>query len=188
MVNRRFPTLVGALVILAAPLTAPANAAEGIEAKLQICAACHGENGEPINATTPIIWGQQEYFIVKQLHDYKSGDRESQIMAPMAQTLKQEELRPAAIYFAHKTWPARRAAAASTTPPEGIAVCRICHQENFTGGLPAPRLAGQSYEYLVEAMRGFAEGDRTNNPDMVKLMQERSASEREAIARYLAGL
>jgi cytochrome c553 len=188
MNNNRFPTVFGVLVMLAAPLTATANAAEGIEAKLQVCTACHGANGEPINATTPIIWGQQEYFLVKQLHDYKTGDRENPIMAPMAQFLTQQELRPAAAYFASKSWPARHAAAAATSPPDGMARCQICHQPNFAGGLPAPRLAGQSYEYLVEAMRGFAEGARTNNPDMVKIMQDFSAEEREKIARYLAGL
>jgi cytochrome c553 len=67
-------------------------------------------------------------------------------------------------------------------------VCQICHQPNFTGALPAPRLAGQSYEYLVEAMRTFAEGERTNNADMVKIMQELSPAQRDAIARYISSL
>jgi cytochrome c553 len=188
MVTNRLPTIVGALVVLAAPLAAPANGAEGIDAKVQVCSSCHGENGVPINATTPIIWGQQEYFIVKQLHDYKSGDRENPIMAAMAATLTQQDLRPAARYFAGKTWPARTAPVAAATPPNNIAVCRICHQPNFEGGLPAPRLAGQSYDILINAMNSFADGRRTNNADMVKLMQERSPEEREAIARYLSSL
>jgi cytochrome c553 len=72
--------------------------------------------------------------------------------------------------------------------PDGITVCQICHQQGFVGALPAPRLAGQSYEYLVEAMRSFADGDRTNNADMVKLMQELPAAKREAIARYISSL
>jgi hypothetical protein len=37
-------------------------------------------------------------------------------------------------------------------------------------------------------MRGFAEGERTNNADMMKIMQDFSAAERETIARYLSGL
>jgi cytochrome c553 len=187
MINNHFPTIFGTLVILAA-LAAPANAAEGIDAKLQVCGSCHGENGQPIDATIPIIWGQTEYFIVKQLHDYKSGDRENLVMASFAKRLTQADLRPAARYFASKSWPARPASAASTSPPDGITVCQICHQPNFVGGLPAPRLAGQSYEYLVEAMRSFADGERTNNADMVKLMQPLSTAEREAIARYISGL
>lgn len=187
MLNHRIPTVFRALVIVAA-LAAPAHAADGIDAKLQVCSSCHGENGVPTDASIPNIWGQQESFLVKQLHDYRSGDRDNQIMAAFAKTLTQAELRPAAAYFAAKSWPARPAPVAAPSPPGGIAVCQICHQPNFVGGLPAPRLAGQSYEYLVAAMHSFADGGRTNNADMVKLMQALSPSEREAIARYIAGL
>jgi cytochrome c553 len=187
MLNNHLSTIFGTLVIVAA-LSAPAGAAEAIEAKLQVCTSCHGENGQPIDATIPIIWGQTEYFLVKQLHDYKSGDRENTVMASFAKRLTQAELRPAAAYLSKKTWPARTVPAAAVSPPDGIAVCQICHQPGFAGALPAPRLAGQSYEYLVEAMRSFAEGDRTNNADMVKIMQELSPAQREAIARYISSL
>jgi cytochrome c553 len=187
MINHHLPAIFGSLVVLAV-LGAPAGAAEGIEEKLESCDACHGENGVPIDASIPIIWGQQEYFLVKQLHDYKSGDRENQVMSTFAKTLTQAELRPAAAYLSKKSWPARTAPAAAPSPPDGMAVCQICHQPNFVGGLPAPRLAGQSYEYLVEAMRRFAEGERTNNADMVKIMQELSPAQRDAMARYISGL
>jgi cytochrome c553 len=188
MFNHLLPNAFRALVIFAA-LAAPAHAAEGLEAKLQVCSTCHGQNGESIDVSIPVIWGQQPSFLMKQLHDYKSGDRENAIMSAFVQGLKQEELRPAANYFAAKPWPARRTpAAAPASPPNGIALCQICHQQNFVGGAPAPRLAGQSYEYLIGAMNGFANGDRTNNADMVKLMQGMSAAEREAMARYVAGL
>jgi cytochrome c553 len=187
MTNKHLPTIFCTLVILAA-LGAPAGAAEAIEAKLEACTACHGENGVPIDAKFPIIWGQTEYFLVKQLHDYKSGDRENQIMATFAKTLTQAELRPAAAYLSKKPWPARKTPVAAATPPDGIAVCQICHQPNFVGALPAPRLAGQSYEYLVEAMRTFADGERTNNADMVKIMQELSPAQRDAMARYISSL
>ena len=69
-----------------------------------------------------------------------------------------------------------------------VAVCEVCHQKNFTGGLPAPRLAGQSYEYLVDTMRRFAEGERANNADMTKIMAAISPADREAMARYISGL
>jgi cytochrome c553 len=187
MPNNRLPTIFGTLVIVAA-LGAPASAAEAVEAKLQVCGSCHGENGQPIDATIPIIWGQTEYFLVKQLHDYKSGDRENLVMSSFAKRLTQAELRPAAAYLSKKTWPARATPVAAVSPPDGIAVCQICHQPGFVGALPAPRLAGQSYEYLVEAMRSFADGDRTNNADMVKIMQELSPAQREAIARYISSL
>src|SRR5262252_8674926 len=106
MIKSHLPTIFGALVIVAA-LGAPAGAAEGIEAKLQVCSSCHGENGQPIDATIPIIWGQTEYFLVKQLHDYKSSDRENLVMASFAKRLTQADLRPAAAYFSKKTWPVK---------------------------------------------------------------------------------
>jgi cytochrome c553 len=186
MIKNHLPAIFGTLFIVVA-LGATAGA-EGIEDKLQVCTSCHGENGKPIDPTIPAIWGQTEYFLVKQLHDYKSGDRENLVMASFAKRLTQAELRPAAAYLSKKTWPARETPAAGVPEPEGITVCQICHQQKFVGGLPAPRLAGQSYEYLVEAMRAFADGDRTNNADMVKIMQELSPAKREEIARYISSL
>jgi cytochrome c553 len=154
---------------------------------LLVCNACHGEKGIPKDATIPIIWGLQENYLVKQIHDYRSGDREVEVMSWIAKDLFQEELGPVAAYFTKKNWPARSAGAESTSPPAGVAACQICHQQNFVGGLTGPRLAGQSYEYLVDAMRRFAEGERKNNADMMNIMKAVSPAEREAIARYISG-
>jgi cytochrome c553 len=41
---------------------------------------------------------------------------------------------------------------------------------------------------LVESMRHFAEGQRKNSPEMSSIMQAISASDREAMARYISGL
>jgi cytochrome c553 len=187
MVDDRFPKIF-ALVILAAALAGPAKAQNALETKLQVCGACHGQNGEPINVMTPIIWGQQTNFLVKQLHDYRAGDRDNPIMRGMAQSLTQEELRPAAVYLTGKMWPAKKAAAAPGAVPAGMEVCQACHQPGFAGGAPAPRLAGQSYEYLIKAMNDFANGARTNNMDMVKIMSMLTVDQRDAMARYIAGL
>ncbi len=196
MINNHVPTVFGVLVILAA-LAAPANAAEAIPssgspaefgAKLLVCNTCHGENGTKKNATIPVLSGQQENYLVKQLHDFQNGARNVEVMSWMATTLSPEELGSAAAYFAKMSWPARPAAAAATTPPAMVAVCEVCHQQNLVGGLPAPRLAGQSYEYLVEAMRRFADGERTNSGDMTKIMAAISPADRQAIARYISGL
>jgi cytochrome c553 len=185
---RSLLSTVFSAVAIVAVVAVPANSAEEIEAKVQLCSSCHGENGVPIDTTTPVIWGQQQSYLVKQIHDYKSRDRENPIMEAMADTIKQDEIRKVAAYFASKNWPARRTAVADATPPSGIAICRACHQPNFEGGPPAPRLAGLSYEYLVGAMQSFADDGRTNNLDMPKLMKALSESERDAIARYLSGL
>ena len=202
MIDNHFSTVFGALVVLVV-LAAPPNAAErtavisqGIAptgereygAKLLVCNTCHGVRGVPQNPTIPVIWGQQENYLLKQLHDFESGDRAFEAMAWMTSTLSQSEMASAAAYFAKKNWPARSASATSASPPALVAVCQACHQQNFVGGLPAPRLAGQSYEYLVEAMRRYAEGERTNNAEMMNIMKALSSAEREAMARYIAGL
>src|SRR5260370_26015930 len=205
MINNRVSTVFAVLVVLAA-LAAPANAAEVHEvpavaspgnaaeaqailgAKLLVCNTCHGADGVPKNTTTPIIWGLQENYLLKQLHDFQIGGRDNEVMTWMATALTQAELGSAAAYFSKKNWPARPTAAASTPPPAPVAVCQVCHQQNLAGGVPAPPLAGQRYEYLVEAMRRFAEGERTNNADMANIMKAMSPAAREAMARYISGL
>jgi cytochrome c553 len=195
MINNHFPTVFAALVVLAA-LTASANAAEQIAstgerefgAKMLVCNTCHGARGVPHNPTIPVIWGQQENYLTKQLHDFQSGDRNFEAMAWMTSNLSQSEMASAAAYFTKKSWPAKSAGAASTSPPAMAAVCQVCHQQNFVGGLAGPRLAGQSYDYLVEAMRRFAEGERTNNADMMNLMKAILPADREAMARYISSL
>ncbi len=205
MINKLFPTVFALLVVLAAPAKAaegpghiperpavasPGNTAEAeaiLSAKLLVCNTCHGADGVPRSASVPVIWGQQEAFLLKQMHDFQSGARDSEVMSWMSTALTPSELAAAATFLAKKSWPAARSSTASATPPAGVAVCVICHQQNFVGGLPGPRLAGQSYEYLVEAMRRFADGERKNNADMMNIMKAISPAEREAIARYISG-
>jgi cytochrome c553 len=209
--NNRVSTFFGALVALAAlaaPVSAddrapelpalptPGNVAEAkniLGAKLLVCNTCHGANGAPKNADVPIIWGLQENYLLKELHDFQHGDRDNEVMKWMSTALTSEEVGAAAAYFSKKNWPARPAGAApagtaSASPPAAVAVCQVCHQQNLAGGVPAPRLAGQRYEYLVEAMRRFAEGERANNADMANIMKAMSAADREAMARYISGL
>lgn len=186
MFTRLFWAIFGAVAGFA---VIPAYAADDIEAKAQTCAACHGEAGMPADPKTiPIIWGQQQSYLVKQFHDYRSGDRDHPIMSPIAKDLPRDDDRKLAAYFAAKSWPVQPKPVAAVSPPKGIAQCQPCHQQNFEGGMPAPRLAGLSYEYLVEAMRSFATEERTNNGDMPKFMQMLTESERDAIARYLSAL
>jgi cytochrome c553 len=199
MFNRRFAiafvvaSTVGALAAIAVPARADDDA---VAAKAQACATCHGQNGTPISANFPIISGQQGNYLYKELHDFHSGDRKNPIMAPLVQGTSLDELRALANYFAAKPWPGKQTAstaAPSPAPPSDaiaakIQTCKACHQANFEGGAPAPRLAGLSAEYLTSAMNAFANGQRTNNLDMPGFMKALSQGEREAIAKYLAGL
>lgn len=194
----RIQIAFGVLAVLAAPALAaqaipdPSTDRE-FSAKLSVCNECHGANGVRRNATIPVISGQPEQYLLKQLHDFERGDRHDEVMPWMTTTLTQQELGVAAAYFAKQTWPTRSAGAASTPPPPGIAVCQACHATDFLGatqadGMATPRLAGQSYEFLVESMRRFAEGERKNNAIMTKMMAAMSPADRQAMARYLSGL
>ena len=168
---------------------APAYAADDIAAKALLCAACHGDKGVPTDPKTiPVIWGQEQSYLMKQLRDFRNGERNSPVMSPIAKDLAEGDLRKLTAYFAGKTWPARRMSAKPPLPPKGIAQCEACHQPNFQDGTPAPRLARLSYEYLVTAMRSFAEEERTNNLDMPRFMQVLAERERNAIARYVSAL
>ena len=206
MINHRFRTALGALA-LAASVAAPAYTAEQaaapdttsreFSAKLLMCTQCHGNNGGPVRAAIPIISGQQENYLLKQLQDFRNKNRDVELMTWASITLHEEEMPAAAAFFAKKTWPAARPAqatkAAAPAAPRGIAVCQACHQTNFMGapqaeGAPAPRLAGQNYEYLVETMRAYAAGERKNNATMQQIMAGMMPEDREAIARYLSTL
>jgi len=189
MVTRLMPTVIGTAFVLAISMVS-AYAADDIEAKAQTCAACHGANGVPIEPKTiPIISGQQQSYLMKQLRDYRNGERANPIMTAIAKGLAEDDLRKLAAYFAAKPWPTLPApAAAAGSPPDGLKQCQPCHQPNFEGGMPAPRLAGLSYEYLVATMRNFATDERTNNGDMPKFMHALSDSQRDAMAKYLATL
>jgi cytochrome c553 len=186
MYTRCFLAILGMGLLASMPA---ANAANDIEAKAQACAACHGNNGVPSDPKTiPVVWGQEQSYLMKQLRDFRNGERNSAVMSPLAKNLAEADLRPMAAYFAAKPWPARRAAAKPASPPKSVAQCQACHQPNFQGGMPAPRLAGLSYEYLVASMRAFAADQRTNNLDMPKFMRMLSEKERSAIARYVSAL
>ena len=190
--------VLAALTVLAAPARAAEAAPDPtvqreFGAKLLVCNVCHGDRGIPKSANIPIIWGQQENYLLKQLHDFEGGDRNVEVMAWMAKTLTPAEQAPTAGNFAKKDWPARTGNAAATAAPRGVAVCQACHAQNFLGavqaeGVATPRLAGQRFEYLVEAMRKFADGERTNSADMVQIMKAISPADREAMARYLSSL
>jgi cytochrome c553 len=170
-------------------LNTEAACAASIETKMLLCASCHGRNGLPSDQTVPIIWGQQAEYIQKQLNDYRNGDRDSQIMSSIAESLSDGEVAQIAAYFGNAKWPAQ-----STAPPPAapgaIATCQACHNPNLTGGVSpsgvAPRLAGQFSPYLVDTMTAYADGARANSATMSALMQSLSPADRKIIADYLA--
>jgi cytochrome c553 len=168
-----------------------AVAAEPVDTALSTCWSCHGVNAPPKDPMIPIIQGQQAAYLEKQLRDFRSGARESQIMSSMAESLRPADIGRAAAIISAMTWPKHNASAAAPDP-EVMAACRACHGAELQGGPGpegvAPRLAGQFSEYLADRMNAYARGEHPGAKTMTALMKAQSEPERTRIAKYLSGL
>lgn len=78
---------------------AAGDAASGKQ-KSQACAACHGTDGNaPIGPDFPRIAGQHYDYLLKALHDYKSGARKNPIMGGQVGGLSAQDMADLAAYF-----------------------------------------------------------------------------------------
>ncbi len=98
----RFVLTITALV-LAAPALAGGNADAGKQKAAQVCAACHGAEGnKPTAPENPILAGQHPDYLVHALKDYKSGKRENPIMKGFAATLSTQDMEDLAAWFSSR--------------------------------------------------------------------------------------
>lgn len=89
-----------ALGLAAAPVAA-ADVAAGRAKADQVCAACHGKDGNtPIDPSYPKLAGQHRDFLERALLDYRSGARKNAIMAGQAQPLSRAEIENLAAFYA----------------------------------------------------------------------------------------
>jgi len=94
---------VGFAALLALPLAVQArgNADTGKTKAAQVCAACHGPDGnKPSDPTQPILAGQHYDYLVRALTDYKIGRRTNPIMKGFAATLSKQDIEDLAAWFA----------------------------------------------------------------------------------------
>ncbi len=84
--------ITAALVVAAGSAVAEGNPERG-KTLYAVCSACHGEHGEGMQEmNAPALAGQSEWYIVRQLENFKAGVRGTdpndvygRQMAPMAQ-------------------------------------------------------------------------------------------------------
>ena len=182
-------SVAAAMVFAMTPLCA-----QTLDEKVQVCSACHGENGKPVDKTIPIIWGQQTGYLYIQLRDFKRGDRKSEIMQPIASTFERDDMLAVAEYFSKKPWPdlgqprASKDVSQRALTANGSVGCTGCHLDHFQGDSTVPRLAGQGRDYLAKTMADFRTRARGNNPGMSDLMIATSPDDLTALAEYLGGL
>lgn len=65
----------------------------------ETCVACHGVNGKSMNSFWPNLAGQKKDYLIKQLHDFKSGVRKNVLMEPMVKMLSDKDIETLATYF-----------------------------------------------------------------------------------------
>ncbi len=197
------PKFLAALALLGGGLAlstyAPA-ASPAATAAATICAGCHGADGNSVATTFPKLAGQQNKYLLKELKDYKSGKRVSEIMAPFMTTLSEDDLAELAAYYA-KQKPAPgipgdpallavgKALYLKGNSKTDVPSCDGCHDENGNGDGKFPRVAGQHADYTLDQFRLYAAGRRTNGARVMQAVAERmSEQETRAVAEYMASM
>jgi cytochrome c553 len=95
-------TITVALVV-AASLPGPARAADlnaGAAKAKEVCATCHGPDGNSQQPDYPKLGGQYADFLAKALRDYKSGARKNPIMQGFAAGLSRQDIDNLAAFYA----------------------------------------------------------------------------------------
>ena len=195
---------IAALVVLGAFGTAQAagDATAG-KTKSATCAGCHGVDGNSMVPTFPKLAGQHESYIVKQLTDFKKGDRKDPTMTGMAAPLNDQDVADLAAYFSSQKVAIGSAADAEKAAlgkkvytggnaAKGISACMACHGPSGAGnpGAKYPALHGQQSMYVIKQLQDFRSGTRSNDPAkmMSSIAAKMSDKEIEAVAEYIAGL
>jgi cytochrome c553 len=174
--------------------------AKGQAISTQVCAACHTADGTRGSPANPIIAGQHAEYLVKQLHEFKSGKRANAIMGGFAGTLSEEDMKNVAAFYASKD--AKPGAAKNKDlvvlgekiwrggiAERKVPACAGCHSPNGAG-IPAqyPRIGGQHADYTEAQLVAFRSGVRKNNAQMTAIAAGLTDREIKAVSDYAAGL
>ncbi|MDF1821190.1 MAG: c-type cytochrome [Alcanivoracaceae bacterium] len=208
----KFSKVVMALVcsLAVAPAMALEGDADAGKNKAAVCGACHGADGNSDAPANPKLAGQGEAYLVKQLMNFKSGERENAIMMGQAQGLSEQDMADLAAYYASQSIEVGQADPALVEAGEriyrggnmatGLSACAGCHGPAGAGidaaGFPA--LGGQHAAYTVAQLKAFRAAGRNdekgpkraNDPNamMRSVAAKMSDDEIKAVASYISGL
>jgi hypothetical protein len=187
-----------------APAKPDLNRGQAIAA--QVCASCHGADGNSAGGAYPKLAGQHPEYLTKQLKDFKTQPgakgpaRNNPIMAGIAGALSDQDMVNVSAWFATQVPKPGYAHNKDTVAlgqkiyrggiaDKGVPACASCHGP--TGqGIPSqyPRLSGQWADYTAAQLTAFQQGVRNNNEPMHAIAQRLSDREIKAVADYVAGL
>jgi cytochrome c553 len=102
MKNLLITTVSGALLLISSQGMA-ANIEAGKKKAAEVCAACHGADGNSPAPAFPKLAGQHASYLEKTLNEYKSGVRKDPVMAGMAAALSKEDIENVSAYFASQS-------------------------------------------------------------------------------------
>ncbi|TDR76529.1 c-type cytochrome [Paludibacterium purpuratum] len=166
----------------------------------QVCAACHGIDGNSVASTNPTLAGQHPAYIVSQLKAFKSSQRKNPIMLGMASALSDQDMQNVAAYFSQQK-PKEQQAADKTllkagetlyragNPVTHVPACMACHGPTGAG-MPDqfPRLGSQQSAYMLKQLNDFKANTDRKNPVMNDIASRLSDAEMKAVAEYISGL
>ncbi|MDR3480493.1 MAG: c-type cytochrome [Burkholderiaceae bacterium] len=164
------------------------------------CVSCHGPDGNSVITQNPKLAAQHAAYIVKQLANFKSGERNNPVMGMFAKALTEEEARNVAAYLSAQSQAPGAAKNKDTLDfgkkiyragiaEKGVPACAGCHGP-AGAGIPAKfaRIGGQHQDYTIAQLTNFNNGTRNNNPIMTTVAKRLSPEEIQAVADYVAGL
>jgi cytochrome c553 len=179
-------------------ILARGNTERGRAKVLEVCVACHGEQGVSTTPDYPHLNGQSGAAIYKQLHDYRTGSRANPLMTGIANALEEPTIADVAAYYAGQ--PKRNPNPASLgelpeaivrlvelgDPNRNIPPCAACHRPGSGGPIEAPILAEQGRDYLAEQLRMYASGERRNDvyARMRVIAAQLTPGEIDGLSRY----
>jgi cytochrome c553 len=200
--------LCGALLSAAAQaqVEVKGDPAKGQPIASQVCAACHGPDGNSPLPVNPAIAGQHAWYLFKQLQNFKSeggktAERPSPIMAGIVASLSREDMANVALYYGGQKPQPRAARDAELVKlgqqiyrggimKKGVAACASCHGPDGAG-IPAqfPRLAGQHAQYTTDQLKAFRADQRRNDPNRMMRLVADKLSDREiaAVSEFIQG-
>ena len=197
--NLKSPLIAGALALGLAGLDVPAN-----ELAKNLCAACHGPDGNSINPEWPNLAGQHSKYLVQQLQAFKNGVRKNPNASAMATNLSADDIAALAGYYADQkpkigTIGVEQIAAGEKIyrggdKEKGIPACMACHGPNGAGNPAAnyPALRGQHAKYTSTQLEAYRNGERKTGEDRNSIMQTIAAKMSDddiaSVARYLNAL
>ncbi len=189
-------TIRSTLVVLDRGMAGKGQEAIGRGATLALrCTMCHGAHGLG-EANAPNLSGQYPEVIVKQLVDYRNGDRINTVMQALATTLSERDIADLAAYFTSLPKPRNTPVTDMSTVPalvkvgaplRNVAPCASCHG-GMDQKLGAPWLEGMPKEYLLLQLTQFADGTRHNDSlaQMRNMARALSKKEIEDVSEFYA--